>query len=207
MQNKAENLEKTADILQKGGVLVMATDTVYGLVADANNPQAIDKIYQIKQRDYSKKLAIFAPSVEWICNVCKVGENALNILNHCLPGGFTFILKIKPGLHFPWLQGEDIGIRIPNSEFILQLLAKINQPLVATSANLSGMQDSSIFSKISPDVKQVADLCIFDKNTDENMASSVIDLTDIENNWKYRVLRETKYINTFKECVDKITNY
>lgn len=207
---KNENaIYQVIESLKNGGVILCPTDTVYGLICDAGNTSAIDKIYKIKARDYAKKFAIFTPCVNEIHNFCKISEVHLQIFKSLLPGGFTFVCQINKNFKNKneWLTDyENIGIRLPNNEFLLKLLKIFNKPLVATSANTSNTNDSSVFENIQNEIKNSVDLCIFDDFKEEKDASSVIDLQNFDNNYQYTILRNTKYVNDFINTVNKIKN-
>lgn len=195
-----ENIEIVAESLKNGNIILCCTDTVYGLICDSNNDVAVQKIYNIKQRDIQKQCAIFAPSMNWIAENCQINDIILDILNHFLPGKFTFILNLKN------IENDDktIGIRIPDDIFIQQLLKLINIPLLATSANISSQKDSSIFALIDERIKTAVDICLVDSNTKEKQPSTIIDLTEIELNKQYKILRNGEYVEEFKKYANNL---
>ncbi|QED23477.1 L-threonylcarbamoyladenylate synthase [Candidatus Deianiraea vastatrix] len=195
-----EICKKAANILKLGGVVLSKTDTVYGLLADSQNIDAVNKIYEIKNRDYTKKLAIFAPNVEFISQICKVSESAKIVLQNLLPGHFTFILDTNENGQklFPWLEkfeDKSIGIRIPKDDFITSLMRETGFPISATSANISANPDSSVFENISLEIQNLVDYIVKDDNIIEKEPSSVIDLRNFEK--EYKILRNTRYTIDF----------
>ena len=114
-----------------GEVGILPTDTVYGLMGARDNPEVTERIYTIKQRDHAKKLQTLIPSLDYISRL----DIPLSSILHRLaatfwPGPLTLVLQDS--------KGEDIGLRIPNDRFLIAVLAKMEKPLVATSANVSG---------------------------------------------------------------------
>ncbi len=114
--------KKIIRILKKGGVGVMPTDTIYGLVGSAYSQVAIDKIYKIKKRNKKKKLIVLISSLKDLEKFkVKVDSNTKKILNNFWPGKVSIILN-------------DIAFRLPNKKSLIEILKKTG-PLVAPSAN------------------------------------------------------------------------
>lgn len=129
--NDASALEKVARILQEGGVVVLPTETVYGLVTLWDNEAGRARIYALKRRPANKLLQMLASSVEMVGQagiVCNF--RVLAVTERFCPGPITIVA--------PDNDGGSIGFRIPNNDFILRLLLRLGKPLAATSANLSG---------------------------------------------------------------------
>ncbi|MBR2357004.1 MAG: threonylcarbamoyl-AMP synthase [Lentisphaeria bacterium] len=131
MQN---DLQKALDILSKpGAVILVPTETVYGLVCDWEDELARKRIYELKGRSENKPLAMFAASAEMAVEFgARLNSDARILLEKFSPGPITVI---APGNE----KYQTIGIRIPDYEFILELLKKRNRPLASTSANASGL--------------------------------------------------------------------
>ena len=129
--NDESALEKVARILQEGGVVVLPTETVYGLVTLWDNEAGRARIYALKRRPANKLLQMLASSVEMaeqagiVCNF-----RVLAVTERFCPGPITIVA--------PYNDGGSIGFRIPGNDFILRLLLRLGKPLAATSANLSG---------------------------------------------------------------------
>lgn len=127
------DLQKALDILStSGAVILVPTETVYGLVCDWEDELARKRIYELKGRSENKPLAMFASSAEMAEEFgAKLNRDARILLEKFSPGPITVI---APGNE----KYPTIGIRIPDYEFILELLKKRNRPLASTSANVSG---------------------------------------------------------------------
>lgn len=141
LNHKAVN--KTAEFLERGGVVIFPTDTVYGFLADASNKKAVNKIYKIKKRPRSKPLAVFVKDLKMAKELAEISKDQKKIQAKYWPGKFTFILRTKSAEDGPLrkLYGVDkntIALRIPKYKPLNDLLKKINKPLAQTSANISG---------------------------------------------------------------------
>ena len=124
---------KAAELLnQKGAVLIVPTETVYGLICDWNDEEARKKIYDLKHRSPAKLFAAFVPNVSEAEKLCGIPlpQAAKRLAEKFMPGAITLIVPDKNGATF--------GFRIPDHPFILDLLKHYNKALASTSANLSG---------------------------------------------------------------------
>lgn len=140
--NMNQLLEQALRLLQKpGSVLLIPTETVYGLVCNWQDDQARERIYTLKARDGKKPLAMFASSPVMAEKYgVKLNDDARKLLENFAPGPITVI---APGDE----KYPTIGVRIPDHTFVLELLKRSNMALASTSANASGM----------PNVLNVAD--------------------------------------------------
>ena len=123
----AKNIEEAVRVLKKGGVVEIPTDTVDGLVCDYYNKAAEEEIFRLKRRPREKILSIFVSSIDEVKKIVPVSENQEKFLRKIWPGKVTAVLKKDVG-----------GFRIPNDEFVLEVLKKFGGPLLQTSANISG---------------------------------------------------------------------
>lgn len=126
------------DIIQKGGIVVFPTDTVYGIGCDPRNQDAVNKIYKIKGREKIKHLPVLAYSKSDIENIVFFDEISRKIADKFWPGPVTLILKVKDKKieETLGLKGK-IAVRVPDNSCVLALLEKCRL-LVGTSANFSG---------------------------------------------------------------------
>lgn len=127
-----ERIRKAAEILRNGGVLLLPTETVYGLICDMENSAARRKIYEMKHRSDAKPLGTFVPDIgcaEKLCGLPLPGP-AKKLAKSFMPGPLTLIV--------PDSNGGTFGFRIPNHPFLLALLKHYGKALAQTSANLSG---------------------------------------------------------------------
>ncbi len=124
-------IENLVKILNAGGVALIPTETVYGLVARADNVQAKEKIYAIKSRETSKLLQLFFANRDEVVRYgAELSPLADHIISQHCPGALMPIVPLK--------NGGTLGFRIPNHSLVQSLLNALGAPLVATSANRSG---------------------------------------------------------------------
>jgi L-threonylcarbamoyladenylate synthase len=133
-----EGIERTSQIIEKGGIVVFPTDTVYGIGCNPYNPNSVKKIYEIKSRAEVKSLPVLAYSLDIVKEITLIDKFTEKIIKKYWPGPLTLILtltdqKLKNSLK---LQNK-IAVRIPDSKCTLKLLEKCKL-LVGTSANISG---------------------------------------------------------------------
>lgn len=123
-------------VINNGGVVVSPTDTVYGMLADAFNTDAVDRIYSIKEREKDKPLLILLKEID---DIKKFSDKEIpDIIKKNIPGELTFIMPLLEELkdRFSYLK-DTAALRIPKDEY-MQLILKGVNPLVAPSANPSG---------------------------------------------------------------------
>ena len=131
------DINKIINVLISGGIVAFPTDTVFGLACTINK-EAIDKVYKAKGRSFDKPLPMMCDGIEMIESVAYVNEDTKKIIDKFTPGALTIIFKKKESVEDYVTNGKDtIGIRIPDDEWILDLIKKMNAPLLVTSANLS----------------------------------------------------------------------
>ena len=133
-----QDIEEIKNILENRGVGVIPTDTVYGLCVNAFDKDLIRKIYKIKKRDFDKPLVLFVKNKEEINKFAFVDKISEKLIDKFMPGEITIVLKKKETCPDVSLKKfETVGFRIPNNDFVLNLLNKIDFPLATTSANIS----------------------------------------------------------------------
>ncbi len=131
-----------ADVLRHGGVVALPTDTVYGIAARINQPEAIRSLFIIKGRASEKAIAVLLAGVEELDSVAiEIPAAARGLAGFFWPGGLTLILHRNPDLPREISQSETIGLRVPDHPIALELLRETG-PLAVTSANLSGEPNS-----------------------------------------------------------------
>lgn len=176
---------ETLNILGKGGMVIFPSDTVYGLLVDATNENAVKKIFEFKNRPPGKPISVFVSNLKMMKIYVKVNNNQEHIVNQLTPGPFTVILKSKHKTSL-LLESEkgNLGVRIPDFALINQLIDIFKKPVTATSANLSGQnphyQIDTLLNELSDKKKQLIDLIIDIGKLPRNKPSTVIDLTSPE---------------------------
>jgi len=131
-------IEKAASLLRGGSLVVAATDTMYGLLARADDPVAVMRVCDTKQRSRDLPMAIFVGSVEVMPRFARVTPAATVLASRFLPGPVTLVLAAALTREPPIVVNGRIGLRVSSAPVIRMLLDRANFPLTATSANLSG---------------------------------------------------------------------
>ena len=147
-----DKIEKT---LAAGGAVVLPTETVYGLFAQALNEEAVERIYELKRRPRDKALNLNVASLEEIYAFSKNQPTYLNQLYQAfLPGPLTIILQANDQVP-TWINSgmDTVGFRIPKHSVTLDLIRKYG-PLIGPSANLSGKASGTSFQQIMMDFQE-----------------------------------------------------
>ena len=182
------NLTKAKVIIDKGGVVAIPTETVYGLAANAYNNKAIQKIYSLKRRPSRNPLIVHFKNIESIKKEAVINKNFLKLVKKFSPGPLTYILKKKKISKISKLANkglDTIAVRIPKEKNIIKLLSILKYPLAAPSANkaksLSPTTAKHVAEEFGKSVKMIIDggVCKI------GIESTVIDLTT-----KPKILRE-----------------
>lgn len=126
---------QVVEILKKGGIVVYPTDTFYGIGCDIMNKKAIEKIYQIKQRDKKKPFSFVCADLKHISDYAKITTIAYRNLKRFLPGPYTFILpgsKLVPKIMLT--KRKTAGIRVPDNKIAITIAKELGNPVLSTSA-------------------------------------------------------------------------
>jgi len=173
-----KSLKEAVEVFNRGGVLVYPTETVYGLGVDATNREAVEKIFKIKERKKGKPISIAVASIEEAKKYCEWNGAAEKIAKRFLPGPLTIILKRKNSLVEELNPDDKVRIRIPNHKVVLKLLKVFGKPITATSANLSGGEESINPETVIKQIGNKIDLVLDDGECKEKIPSTVVDLSD-----------------------------
>jgi len=177
------------DVLEKDGVLVCPTDTVYGLLADATNKKSVLKVFLIKGREQGKPLPIFVKDIAMAKTLARVSPLQEKHMRKVWPGKVTLVLKSKGKLPKETGTSEFIGLRIPKRKFIQKILEKTKIPLTGTSANLAGkpsLSDSKDVLAVFQKRNHKPDMMFDAGKLSYSRPSRVIDIIEV----KPKVLRK-----------------
>jgi tRNA threonylcarbamoyl adenosine modification protein (Sua5/YciO/YrdC/YwlC family) len=179
-----KQIEKVIEILNKGGVIIYPTDTVYGMGCDLNSRKAVERIARIKGIKPEKaKFSIICHSLSHISDYTRpVSNNTFKLMKKNLPGPFTFILNANNKVPLLFQSNKKtIGIRIPNNEILLEIVQTFGNPLLTTSIR---DEDEIVEYTTDPELihekyQDLVDLVI-DGGYGQTMASTVVDCTGTE---------------------------
>ena len=128
-------IRKTVEALKRSGIIAYPTDTYYGIGCDIMNKKAIEKIYQLKQRNKKKPFSFICSGLKNISHYAKVSNYAYKTMKRLLPGPYTFILegsKLVPKIMLT--KRKTAGIRVPDNSICLALVKELGNPIITTSA-------------------------------------------------------------------------
>ncbi|MFU8735025.1 L-threonylcarbamoyladenylate synthase [Streptococcus suis] len=179
-------MDKLRTILENGGAVILPTETVYGLFAQALNEDAVNRVYQLKQRPRDKAMNL---NVSNLNDIYFFSQNTPFFLeklyNRFMPGPLTIILKANDNVPF-WVNSglDTVGFRLPNHEQTLRLISETG-PLIGPSANISGNESGKKFSDIQ------AQFSVDLPGIEDDQALTGIDSTILDfSGQKARILRQ-----------------
>jgi L-threonylcarbamoyladenylate synthase len=178
-------LAKATDVLNRGGLVVYPTDTLYGLGCDALNADAVRRVFIAKKRPMEKPLSIAVSSLEMMEKYAHVTKEAKSLAREFLPGALTIVLRKRNLPEILTSGRENVAVRVPDNEVALGLIESLGRPITATSANLSGMEPPITPQESLRQIK--ADMTLDGGKLESRIPSTIVDLTS-----RPRLLREGK---------------
>jgi L-threonylcarbamoyladenylate synthase len=161
IQNLDVEIEKTIEILKKGGVILYPTDTIWGIGCDATNSKAVEKIYKIKQRAQQQSFIILLDEVAKLKDyVAKIPSIAYDLISQYVRPLTIIYPEAKNIAKNVMAADGSIAIRIVNDVFCKALIQKFGKPIVSSSANISGETHAISFSVISDEIKYGVDYAV-----------------------------------------------
>lgn len=172
-------LDIAAKTLLEGGVVVIPTDTVYGIAAHPNFPEAVDRLYTIKGRSEKKPIAFLASDIDAVIrHGFKLNSKAAELADRHWPGALTLVLSNDNSTE---------AFRVPNFEWTRKLIEKCGGVLKVTSANLSGSQAALEATEALNSVGLSSDLVVDGGVSPGGVASTVV---AISSSGELKVLRQ-----------------
>lgn len=174
-----EDIKEAAKIIAKGGLIAFPTETVYGLGADALNPEAVGKVYQAKGRPSDNPMIVHICREEQLLELSDlITEEMKTLMNKFWPGPMTMIVKRKAIIPNVTTGGLDtVGIRMPSNETARKLIEFSGKPIAAPSANLSGKPSPTTAQHCIDDLTGRVDGIIKGEDASLGIESTVIDMT------------------------------
>ena len=165
-----KNVLEAADIIAKGGLVIIPTDTVYGIAVSMQEKEAIERLYKIKNRPKDKQLSLLIDRKEIIEKFAlNIPVAAYRLMDKFWPGPLTIILKSK--------EGSTIAFRMPNHAIALSIISASGVPILCPSANLSGKPAPGDFKTALEDLDGLVDLAVDSGSCSVGIESSVVDLS------------------------------
>ena len=183
-----DNLKEIIEVLDNDGVIIFPTDTVYGIGCNQFSIKALNKLFEFKQRDYTKPINVLTDSIDKIKLVStNISSKEMEIMNKYFPSDLTIILNKKDNVpDILTANLNTIGVRIPNSDIALTILKEYKYPIATTSVNISGEKPSLEVKDFYDDFKDKVDIIVEGGKSKIGIPSTII---KIENN-NVNVLRQ-----------------
>ena len=177
-----QQIEKGISILKQGGIVAFPTDTVYGLGAGANNQQAVERVYRVKERPQNIALPLLLANVSQIGEVAEpVPPIAWLLAHHFLPGALTIVLhKSNSVPDIVTAGGITVAVRVPAHPIPIALAEGLGAPIVGTSANVSGKPSALTADEVYSQFGNKIDLVIDGGRCPGGRESTIIDVTGDE---------------------------
>ncbi len=171
-------LERTAEIIRAGGIIVYPTDTLYGFGVDARNQVAMNRLYDLKGRDDKKPVSLIVKNLHQAESIVgKLQEYERTVFRKLLPGKITLILKKRKNTELPKLtQFRKIGFRIPHYKICKILSELADCPITSTSVNISTKDNLSSAKEIKALFNNQVDIILNAGSLKKSKGSTVIDL-------------------------------
>ncbi len=181
--------------IEDGNLVIVPTDTVYGISCDATNKDAIEKVFIAKQRE-QKPLIVMVSNLEMLKRYVKdINDLEQKLIDKYWPNTLTILFKKNDNLLEEITCGSEyVGIRMPDNKLLLDLMNKINKPIISTSANISGSSVITNTSLIEPELKEYISY-VYDDGEKTNVASTLVKVED----GKIKILREGILSSKIKE--------
>lgn len=173
------NIARIVKEIEAGNLVVTPTDTVYGILADAMNPEAVEKVYCAKQRSKAKPLLLLVSDMEMLHQCVKeLSLREEEIIKKYWPGKLTILLKKSDGISDVITNGGNlVGIRMPDNAELREIIKKVGRPLVSTSANLSEKVTAINPKHLEPEVLKYISY-VENAGTVESEPSAIIKVVD-----------------------------
>ncbi|MBC8033230.1 MAG: threonylcarbamoyl-AMP synthase [Chitinophagaceae bacterium] len=172
-----QDVEQALEVLRKGGIILYPTDTIWGLGCDATDPEAVARIYALKQRALTKSMIILVADEKDVLQ--HVPGLDLQVFDHLASTDrpTTVVYDSAVGLADNVINEDgSIAIRIVKDEFCRHLVRRLRKPIVSTSANISNQGSTGLFRDISGSIKDGVDYIVKYRQQDEVLSapSSII---------------------------------
>ncbi len=174
-----KQISAAAEIIKRGGLLAIPTETVYGLGADGLNPAAVRRIFEAKGRPQDNPLILHVPSKDWLQRFCRdIPTEAYMLAERFWPGPLTMVLKRKSVVPDETTAGLDtVGMRCPRSAVTRAIIERAGVPIAAPSANISGRPSCTCIADVLEDMDGKIEGAVDGGQCSVGVESTIIDMT------------------------------
>ncbi len=170
--------DEAVEALRDGGVILYPTETVYGLGADALDPNAVEQVFEIKERPRSKPVSVAFGDFETVKEYTKPSDDAVSMIEDLLPGPVTVLVPKTDSIPDVLTAGSEVvGVRIPDHDVALEITREFG-PITSTSANISGKPSSATLEDVDPKILERVDASLDGGRARYELGSTVVDTRD-----------------------------
>jgi L-threonylcarbamoyladenylate synthase len=183
-----DDIQKAAQIIKDGGIVIFPTDTAFGIGCRIDNESSIKKLFALRRRPETKATPVLASSLQMLEPYIKpVNEDVIEkLMKPFWPGGLTIVLQCYEEKIPQMVRSDDtLGVRVPNHLTTLKIIDAVGVPIIGTSANFPGSPTPYHFEDLDPELVKLVDYVV-PGETFTKVASTVIDVT--QKPWK--ILRQ-----------------
>ena len=185
----AENLNRAGQLIKRGEIVALPTETVYGLGANAFDVEACKKIYLAKERPADKPLTLHVANFEMIEEIAEINLTAEKLIKKFLPGPLTIILPKKEIVpDFVTCNSKNVGVRFPKNEIAQDLIRIAGVPIAAPSANISGKNPPVTAQEVFENLSGRIEIILDGGKCDVGISSTIVDISTGE----LKILRQGK---------------
>lgn len=179
-------LSEAVEVLRSGGVVACPTETLVGLLADARNPLAVERVAVIKRRASTSPIALILPDASAVTQVAEpLTDRAQRLVDRYWPGPLTLLVQALPSLSPLLVQDGKVGVRVPGPSLAADLARAFGGALTATSANFAGEPPVSSTAQLPATLRQQLD-CVLEGSSPGGAPSTLVDASE----QPLRVLRQ-----------------
>ncbi|MDR6761462.1 L-threonylcarbamoyladenylate synthase [Flavobacterium sp. 2755] len=177
------------EVIKEGGIILYPTDTVWGIGCDATNPEAVAKIYKLKQRAETQSMIVLMNGEKMMYNVFKnIPEVAWQIMDLSEKPTTLILDDARNVAHNVISADKSLGVRLVKEPFCFKLMERMKKPLVSTSANISGQPTPISFKDISPEIIKGVDYVV--KLNQDKIAGKPSTIIKLTNDSQVKVIRK-----------------
>lgn len=190
------NIDEIVNVLKQGQLAIIPNDTVYGIIGDATNIETIHQVFKIKKRPYTKPLIIMVSNLDMLSIYTKeLNDIEKDLISKYWPGPLTILLPKNDKLSDLITSSSPlVAVRIPQNESLLNIINKLNRPIISTSANITGTETITSINELEPELVESIPY-IYDGGVIDNASSTIV---KVENN-QIKILREGSLAEDIKK--------
>lgn len=173
-------VKQAIEVLRAGGIVIFPTDTAIGIGCRIDNKEAVKRLFKIRKRPETKAVPVLFSNIDMVEKyVKKIPQETRRLMKKYWPGALTLVLHSNK-VEVPSLVrggGETLGVRIPNSKIIREIISRVGVPILGPSANLSGEKTPFKFEDLDAKLVNMVDYVLRNDESLGNNVSTVIDCT------------------------------